>query len=163
MVVHCATQGTRGKDVVSANNLIAAARRTGVDNIIYVSIVGIDRIPMGYYKAKLRVEEALAASGLGHTIIRVTQFHDLIETMFAIQRFSPALFAIRGVRFQPIDTRDVATHLVSLIDDGPAGVSTTSADPPYTTTTNSGGCIWPHATAADGWWLFPCPAASSQV
>lgn len=120
-VIHCATQGTGGKDVVSANTLISAARRAGVDNIIYVSIVGIDRIPMGYYKAKLRVEEALIASGVGHTIIRVTQFHDLIETIFAIQRFSPALFAIRGARFQPIDTREVATKLVSLIDAGPAG------------------------------------------
>jgi uncharacterized protein YbjT (DUF2867 family) len=120
-VVHCATQGTRGKDVVSANNLISAARRAGVGNIIYVSIVGIDRIPLPYYKTKLRVEEVLATSGLGHTIIRVTQFHELIETMFAIQRFSPALFAIKGVRFQPIDTRDVATHLVSLIDKGPVG------------------------------------------
>src|SRR6476469_7918948 len=120
-VIHCATQGTRGKDVVSATTLISAARRAGVDNIIYVSIVGIDRIPLGYYKSKLRVEEALAASGLGHTIIRVTQFHDLIETMFSVQRFSPALFAIKDVRFQPIDTRDVATHLVSLIDRGPAG------------------------------------------
>ncbi len=120
-IIHCATQGTRGKDVVSANNLISSARRTGVDNIIYVSIVGIDRIPMGYYKSKLRVEEALTASGLGHTIIRVTQFHDLIERIFAVQRFSPALFAIKGARFQPIDTRDVATILVSLIDEGPAG------------------------------------------
>ena len=86
-----------------------------------MSIVGIDRIPLPYYKAKLRVEEALTASGLGHTIIRVTQFHDLIETTFSVQRFSPALFAVKGVRFQPIDTRDVATHLVSLIDNGPAG------------------------------------------
>jgi uncharacterized protein YbjT (DUF2867 family) len=120
-VIHCATQGTRGKDVVSATTLISAARRAGVDNIIYVSIVGIDRIPLGYYKSKLRVEEALEASGLGHTIIRVTQFHDLIETMFSVQRFSPALVAIKGVRFQPIDTRDVATHLVSLIDEGPRG------------------------------------------
>ena len=41
--------------------------------------------------------------------------------MFSIQRFSPALFAMKDVRFQPIDTRDVATHLVSLIDKGPAG------------------------------------------
>ena len=120
-VIHCATQGTRGKDVVSATNLISTARRAGVDNIIYVSIVGIDRIPMGYYKSKLRVEEALAASGLGHTIIRVTQFHNLIETMFSVQRFSPALFTIKRARFQPIDTRDVATHLVSLIDEGPQG------------------------------------------
>lgn len=120
-VIHCATQGTRGKDVVSAANLISSARRAATDNIIYVSIVGIDRIPLPYYKAKLRVEEALTASGLGHTISRVTQFHDLIETMFSVQRFSPALFAIKGVRFQPIDTRDVATHLVSLIDKGPVG------------------------------------------
>jgi uncharacterized protein YbjT (DUF2867 family) len=120
-VIHCATQGTRSKDVVSATNLISAARRAGVDNIIYVSIVGIDRIPMGYYESKLRVEQALDASGLGHTIIRVTQFHDLIATMFSVQRFSPALIAIKGVRFQPIDTCDVATHLVSLIDDGPKG------------------------------------------
>jgi uncharacterized protein YbjT (DUF2867 family) len=120
-VIHCATQGTRNKDVVSATNLISAARRAGTNNIIYVSIVGIDRIPLPYYKTKLRVEEALTASGLGHTINRVTQFHDLIETTFSAQRFSPALFAIKGVRFQPIDTRDVAAHLVSLIDTGPAG------------------------------------------
>jgi uncharacterized protein YbjT (DUF2867 family) len=120
-VIHCATQGTRAKDVVSATNLVSAARRGGVSNIIYVSIVGIDRIPLPYYKTKLRVEEALAASGLGHTIVRATQFHDLIEKMFALQRFSPALVAIKGVRFQPIDTSDVAAHLVSLIDRGPIG------------------------------------------
>lgn len=120
-VIHCATQGTRGKDLVSATNLISAARRAKSTNIIYVSIVGIDQIPLPYYKTKLRVEEALTGSGVGHTIIRVTQFHDLIEKMFSAQRFSPALVAIKGVRFQPIDTRDVATHLVSLIDKGAAG------------------------------------------
>jgi uncharacterized protein YbjT (DUF2867 family) len=120
-VIHCATQGTRGRDVVSATNLISAARRAGTNNIIYVSIVGIDRIPLPFYKTKLRVEEALTASGVGHTTIRVTQFHDLIETMFSAQRFLPALVAIKGVRFQPIDTHDVAAHLVSLIDKGPAG------------------------------------------
>jgi uncharacterized protein YbjT (DUF2867 family) len=120
-VIHCATQGTRGKDVVSATNLISAARRARTNNIIYVSIVGVDRIPLPYYKAKLRVEELLTASDLGHTTIRVTQFHDLIETTFSAQRFSPALIAIKGVRFQPVDTGDVAAHLVSLIDTGPAG------------------------------------------
>ena len=109
----------QGRRLRHQSHLRSAPRWTA--NIIYVSIVGIDRIPLGYYKSKLRVEEALAASGLGHTIIRVTQFHDLIETMFSVQRFSPALFAIKGARFQPIDTRDVARHLVSLIDKGPAG------------------------------------------
>src|SRR5882724_11097835 len=67
VVVHCATQGTRDKDVTSTENLIAAARRAGVAQIVYVSIVGIDRIPLPYYKTKLRVEQTLEASGVGHT------------------------------------------------------------------------------------------------
>src|SRR3954469_1484686 len=45
VVVHCATQATRDKDVASTETLIAAARRAGVAHIVYVSIVGIDRIP----------------------------------------------------------------------------------------------------------------------
>jgi uncharacterized protein YbjT (DUF2867 family) len=121
VIVHCATQPTGGKDVTSTQNLLAAARRADVSHVVYISIVGVDRIPMPYYKSKLRVEQTLADSGVGHTIVRATQFHDLIATICSIQRFSPALLAIRGVRFQPIDTRDVASHLVSLIDAEPAG------------------------------------------
>jgi uncharacterized protein YbjT (DUF2867 family) len=120
-IVNCATQPTGGKDVKAVQNLIAAAKRAGVGNLVHVSIVGIDRIPLPYYKTKLRVEDALEASGIGHTVLRATQFHELIETTFSIQRFSPALFTLRGVRFQPIDTRDVAARLVELADGGPAG------------------------------------------
>ncbi|MGV9799756.1 SDR family oxidoreductase, partial [Mycobacterium sp. NPDC003449] len=121
VVVHCATQGTRDKDLTAARNLIAAARRAGVGHLIHISIVGIDDIPLPYYRTKLRVEQALAESGIGHTILRATQFHELIEKIFALQRFSPVLWAMRDVRFQPIDTRDVAARLVELIDTEPAG------------------------------------------
>ncbi len=121
VVVHCATQPAGGKDVASMQNLVAAARRAGVGHIVHVSIVGIDRIPLPYYRTKLRAEQVLQSSGIGHTVLRATQFHDLIRTTFAIQRFSPALATLRGVRFQPIDTHDVATRLVALVDDPPAG------------------------------------------
>lgn len=121
VVVHCATQGTGDKDVTSTENLIAAARKASVTHIVYVSIVGIDQIPLPYYKTKLRSEHALEASGVAHTVLRATQFHDLIKMTFSIQRFSPLLWTFRGVRFQPIDTRDVATRLVELIDCEPAG------------------------------------------
>jgi uncharacterized protein YbjT (DUF2867 family) len=121
VVVHCATQGTRDKDVTSTENLITAARKAGVAHIIYVSIVGVDRIPLPYYKTKLRVEQTLDASGVGHTVLRATQFHDLVETSFTIQRFAPVLCTLKGVRFQPIDTRDVTARLVELIDCEPAG------------------------------------------
>ena len=121
VVVHCATQGTGDKDVTSMENLVTAARRAGVSHIVYISIVGIDRIPLPYYKTKLRVEQALDASGVGHTVLRATQFHDLMRMSFSIQRFSPLLWTLRGVRFQPIDTRDVTARLVELIDCEPAG------------------------------------------
>lgn len=121
VVVNCATQPTGGKDVTSMGNLIAAARRAGVGHIVHVSIVGIDRIPLPYYRTKLRVEQLLEASGSGHTVLRATQFHDLIHTSFSIQRFSPVLCALRGVRFQPIDTHDVAGRLVELADAEPVG------------------------------------------
>jgi uncharacterized protein YbjT (DUF2867 family) len=121
VIVHCATQPTGGKDVAAIQNLLAAARRAGVAHLIHVSIVGIDRIPLPYYKTKLRVEQALAASDVAHTVLRATQFHDLITSIFAVQRFSPVLWALRGVRFQPIDTRAVASRLVELIAAEPAG------------------------------------------
>jgi uncharacterized protein YbjT (DUF2867 family) len=120
-VIHCATQPTGDKDVVSTGHLIDAVRAAGVGHIVYVSIVGIDRIPLPYYRTKLRAEELLAASGMGHSILRATQFHDLVERTFSAQRFSPVLWALRGVRFQPIDTRDVAARLVELAAAEPAG------------------------------------------
>ena len=54
-------------------------------------------------------------------MLRATQFHDLIKMIFSIQRFPPLLCALRGVRFQPIDTQDVTSRLVELIDCEPAG------------------------------------------
>jgi uncharacterized protein YbjT (DUF2867 family) len=121
VIVHCATQGTRDKDLRSMHNLVSAARRAGVRHLVHESIAGIEEIPLPYYRTKLRVEHALAASGVGHTVLRATQFHDLIETSFSVQRHLPVLAALRGVRFQPIDTHDVAARLVELVDADPAG------------------------------------------
>jgi uncharacterized protein YbjT (DUF2867 family) len=120
-IVHCATQATRDKDVTSMQNLIDAVRRGGVGHLIHVSIVGIDRIPLPYYKTKLRVEALVESSGVGHTVLRATQFHDLVTATLSVQRFSPALWTLRDVRFQPVDTADVAARLVDLIDTEPAG------------------------------------------
>jgi uncharacterized protein YbjT (DUF2867 family) len=120
-VVNCATQPSRDRDVASMHNLAAAARRAGVRHLVHVSIVGIERIPLPYYQTKLRVEEALHGAGIGHTVLRATQFHELISTTFSMQRYSPVLWALRDVRFQPIDTIEVASRLVELIDTEPAG------------------------------------------
>lgn len=116
-VIHCATS-LREHDVTHARHLVAAA--TG-QHVVYVSIVGIERIPLPYYRTKLAVEQVLAGSGLPSTVLRATQFHDLLLRFFTLQRWSPALFALSGTRFQPVDVRDVADRLVALASGAPAG------------------------------------------
>jgi uncharacterized protein YbjT (DUF2867 family) len=118
-VIHCATS-QRTHDVTHARRLIEACASSR-PHIVYVSIVGIEEIPLPYYRAKLAVERLLAGSGLPHTVLRATQFHDLILRLFTVQRWSPALFVPAGARFQPVDVTDVAERLGSLAASAPAG------------------------------------------
>jgi uncharacterized protein YbjT (DUF2867 family) len=118
-VIHCATS-LRKHDVTHVRQLIEACAANR-PHIVYVSIVGIEEIPLPYYRAKLAVERLLAGSGLPYTVLRATQFHDLILRLFTVQRWSPALFVPAGARFQPVDVADVAERLVSLAAGAPAG------------------------------------------
>jgi uncharacterized protein YbjT (DUF2867 family) len=117
-VIHCATS-LHARDVAHARHLVSAA--AGRPHVVYVSIVGIEEIPLAYYRTKLAVERLLAESGLPWTVLRATQFHDLVLRFFTVQRWSPALFVPSGARFQPIDVRDVADRLASLASESPAG------------------------------------------
>ena len=64
---------------------------------------GIDRAMFGYYGSKLAAEEAVTGSGVRWTILRATQFHDLVLT--AVQAVSKMpVVPVPGVRFQPVDT-----------------------------------------------------------
>ncbi|GAA3774816.1 NAD(P)H-binding protein [Plantactinospora mayteni] len=120
VIIHCATGNGRG-DTEATRNLIQAAVRAGRPHLIYVSIVGVDRVALSYYRAKLACERLLEASGLPWTIQRTTQFHDLIVWMCDIQRWLPAIVMPAGVSFQPIDTGEVAARLADLASAAPVG------------------------------------------
>ncbi|MCI2421850.1 NAD(P)H-binding protein [Saccharopolyspora sp. K220] len=120
VVVHCATTLGR-KDVLVTRRLIDAARRNGDPHLVYPSIVGIDRVPFVYYRAKLEAERLVANSGLPWTVLRTTQFHDMVALMTSVQRRSPVIGTLSGVDFQPIDVRDVADRLAELAGGEPAG------------------------------------------
>src|SRR3954451_15949777 len=49
-------------DVAGPRRLVEAVDRTRLRHLIYVSIVGVDRIPYGYYRAKFAAEQVLLAS-----------------------------------------------------------------------------------------------------
>ena len=114
---NCATG--RG-DVRAARNLISAARVAGNPHLVYISIVGVDRIPFSYYRAKLAVEKLVGNSGLPFTILRATQFHTLVTGVFEAQRLLPMLFA-PSFSIQPIDVREVSDRLVELATGDAAG------------------------------------------
>jgi uncharacterized protein YbjT (DUF2867 family) len=118
-VVHLATS-FGGGDAHMTRNLLDAAEHAGVGHIVYLSIVGIDKISLGYYKQKLESERIVAASPVPHTIMRATQVHNLVATLFAAQRYSPVLFA-PSIRIQPIAVEEVGARLVELVDAQPAG------------------------------------------
>ena len=81
VVIHAASdpRGDPAADEEGTRRLAAAARAAGVGHVVYVSIVGIDRIPFPYYARKLAAERALAASGQPYSILRATQFHSFVD------------------------------------------------------------------------------------
>jgi uncharacterized protein YbjT (DUF2867 family) len=120
VIVHCATAFGRGKEPDLAGKVIDTAKRAGSPHLVYVSIVGVDRVPLGYYQGKLAAERLIEQSGLPHTILRATQFHDLLRVLFAGAAKVPAM-PVPELRFQPIDVRDVAARLAELALGDPLG------------------------------------------
>lgn len=115
-VLHLATTLRGRRDVVATRNLVDAA--ADADHLLYISIAGVDRIPLGYYLGKLAAERIVAERP--HTILRTTQFHDLIRTILAGAARLPVM-PLPDVRCQPIDVRDVATRLAELAAGEPRG------------------------------------------
>lgn len=125
VIVHCASspmRRTRAIDVDGTRRLVEAARGAGVRHFIYVSIVGIDRIPYPYYQHKLAAEAVVRAGGLPYSILRATQFHSLIDYgLRALAKF-PFALTFTDFKFQTIDTGEVAARLGELVMAPPAGL-----------------------------------------
>jgi uncharacterized protein YbjT (DUF2867 family) len=120
-VIHCASDGRRpGADLAAAGHLLDAARNAR-PHLVYISIVGVDRLPLRYYRDKLAVEQLLARSGLPWTVLRTTQFHDLVYSVVTRLAKSPVPVVPAGTSFQPIDVREVAAHLIRLAAGLPVG------------------------------------------
>lgn len=115
VVVHLATN--RKRDLPDTQRLLAAAHTAGAGHLVYLSIVGVDRIPYGYYVDKLGNEKAIEASGIPFTILRATQFHSFPGE---ILQLTGGRFFV-DLRIQPIGVEDVAERLAELATGAPAG------------------------------------------
>jgi uncharacterized protein YbjT (DUF2867 family) len=124
LVMHAATGGgTRAKaDVPGTRNLLAACKAAGTPHFFYISIVGIEKIPLGYYKAKLECERLIEESSVPWSNLRATQFHALMDGFLQMfSRVPLVLPAPKSFKFQPIDTSEVADRMVEEAAKGPSG------------------------------------------
>ncbi|WP_435176737.1 SDR family oxidoreductase [Actinacidiphila sp. bgisy145] len=119
-VVHCASN-PRGGDEDAARHLLAACREAGVGHLVYISIVGVDEVPYGYYRSKFAVERLIEESGVGYTVLRATQFHDLVVRVLAVLAKVPVMLLPAGLSDQPVDAGEVADRLAVLAGGPPAG------------------------------------------
>lgn len=120
LVLHLAG-GQKGDDVAT-RNLVKAATRAAVQHLVYISVIGADRVPLAWLKSKMAAEQAVAGSGVPWTTLRAAQFHTLTLTMVRGMAKLPVVPIPGGLRLQPVDARDVAARLVELVHGAPAGL-----------------------------------------
>jgi uncharacterized protein YbjT (DUF2867 family) len=120
-IVHCA--GSSKGDEVKTAHLVRSAAPAGARHLVFISVVGADRVPQtgrldrvmfGYFGSKLAAEAVVAGSGLPWTTLRATQFFDLMYLTVSWLARLPVAPSPAGIRFQPVDTGEVAERLVEL-------------------------------------------------
>lgn len=135
VIVHAATNPrnllqVRNADVNGTARLLGAARAAGVQHFIYISIVGIEKVPYFYYRIKLEAEQLTKNSGLPWSILRATQFYDFpVELLFRPASRLPLLPLLPDFPLQPVDVGEVAGRLVRAVADGPKGMLRDFAGP----------------------------------
>lgn len=135
-VVHCA--GTAKDDDVKARTLTRAAADAQVRHLVFISVVGADRVPVrsavdramfGYFASKRAAERVVEDSAVPFTTLRATQFHELAMSTLAAMAKLPVIPVPSGIRFQPIAAAEVADRMVELTLGEPAGLVDDVAGP----------------------------------
>jgi uncharacterized protein YbjT (DUF2867 family) len=124
VIVHTASAGYRNPkqiDIEGTRRLLEAASAMGVAHVVYISIVGIDRVPYAYGAAKLAAEGIIQRSGVPWSILRATQFHYAIDVLLRFMSGLPPLAIVpTDFPLQPVSEDDVARRLVELVQAGPS-------------------------------------------
>jgi uncharacterized protein YbjT (DUF2867 family) len=97
--------------------LLQAGVRAGVGHHVALSIVGIDRVALGYYAGKRRQEALLEAATLPWTVLRATQLHEFPGQL--LDRSPGPVAVLPRMRIAPIAASEVAAALADLVP-GPA-------------------------------------------
>lgn len=127
-IIHCA--GGHTGDEATTRELVTAAQRAGRPHLVFISVVGADRVHVhslidralfSYFDMKRKAEQLVSGSGLPWTILRASQFHDLVFNVADAMTRLPIVPYPSGTPVQPVDVNDVAKRMVDLALALPAG------------------------------------------
>jgi nucleoside-diphosphate-sugar epimerase len=102
--------------ITASHNLLETAKRAGVQRIVVVSIIGIDRFTAGYMAAKIAHEKALLSGPISVRILRAAQFHEFVAQIVDWGRKGDVSY-IPKIRTQLVAARSVAEALGRLAVD----------------------------------------------
>ena len=100
----------------SARNLQEFGARAGVQRIVLVSIIGIDRFKGGYNAAKLGQERAHQAGPIPVRVLRAAQFHEFVEVLMDWGRQGDVAYVWK-MRTQLVAAQIVGEELARLATD----------------------------------------------
>jgi uncharacterized protein YbjT (DUF2867 family) len=112
----------------AARNLQEIGERAGVERIVVVSIIGIERFTAGYYAAKVAHERAMLSGPIPVRILRAAQFHEFVPELVEWGRQGEVSY-VPSWRTQLVAARTVAEALADLANG--SGPAPGSSGPPF--------------------------------
>lgn len=111
----------------ATRHLLEAGDRAGVAHLVVLSIVGVERVDLGYYEGKRRQEDVALSGPLPVTVLRATQFHEFADQ--TLERTPGPLAVVPRMRVRPVAAAEVGRRLADLAVGSPQGHATELAGP----------------------------------
>lgn len=102
----------------STHNLLTCEAAAGVGHHVALSIVGTERLPNGYFRAKVAQEKVIEESSIPYSIVQATQFFEFLGGI-ADEATRGNVVRIAPVLFQPIAADDVADAVAKVAVGAP--------------------------------------------
>ncbi len=131
VIVHAASDSRHmaKTDVEMTRLLLEQAKAAGDAYFVYISIVGIDKVPFAFYQIKLACERLVLESGIPSASLRLTQFHEFIDVLLHMCTRLPIGFFPMDWKSEPIDAGEAADQVVRVVGEKPLGLLPDVAGP----------------------------------
>lgn len=135
VVIHLAAITNPKADFEGTRRVVEVAKEAGVAHLVFISIVGIERVPWSGGKARLAGEDFIEHSGIPWSIQRATQFHYGIDFLLNFLSKLPLVMLVpTDFPLQPVDEEEVARRLFEIVQAGPSGRLPDMGGPQVSTT-----------------------------